>query len=1059
MNKRFLSLTVGLSIIIGCTVHKMQQQNKSADVVATTQEPDDDSQYSGALFNANIRSTAARTPEEERLGFKLPAGFEIQLYASEPDIGKPLNIAFDAKGRMWVTQSFEYPFPAEAPNKGKDRLTILEDTDHDGKADRFTHFNDTLNIPIGILPLNDGAIAYSIPSVTKFTDTNGDGVVDKQNALYTGFGHTDTHGMVNNFVRGYDGWVYSDHGFTNNSVISGSDGHSISMTSGNTFRFRIDGSRVEQHTYGRVNPFGLAYDERGYLYSTDCHTSPLYQLIMGGDYPSFGKTTKMGFAPDMKRLENETTALAGLAYYADVQFPEQYRNDFYMGDVVASKVYRNSYTNKGSTPVGKKETDFLKSKDPWFRPVDVKLGPDGALYIADFYNSIIGHYEVPLDDPHRDKTRGRIWRITYKGQHNAVQDWTAATVNELLSALDMQNIAVRMAVTDQLSDRIGMRSVKPLKALLNKKSTSATKYIHALWILHRLNAVDAKTIKRSAASTDPLIRLHTMRILLEQKPSEANRQIILIGILDKDPHVERAAVEDLVNYPDMRSLEALLVARSEMPAYDTHLVYTARLCIKNLLLHEELMRQVAAREWKKLDASYIADVLVAVPSAESAAFLFRFISNNPVPGNLTVAYGHIAEFIPEGQLAAVIANGRQEKADIERALLAFEPSLAIEYEFLIFSGIQQGIARRGGKVPAELQAWGIQLAEGILAKYPAETRVRASDLVKQKFAIGVAGDYKVRSLEPKVKQFLEPGSATDMDTKASALRALLKIDPERNADVVTRLLEDPNSTLEFKIRVANVLGDLTGSTGASLQPVLTRINNVLADVKDAPPALQSAIVTSLASSSEGKDLVFAKVRQGQIFSRVLVEPKVGERVLFNSSPKQKKEYDELTANVEPVNTDRDKAINMMMGLYNSSSKENKIPSLDEGHVVFVQNCSPCHKIGTEGRNIGPNLDGVSKWRPNALATKIIDPNRNISEAFRTYTIKLKDGKVLSGLYRRDEGAIMVFADASGQEFNVAKNDVAERTASKLTLMPDNFRNKLSQTEFNAVINYLLNHKN
>jgi putative heme-binding domain-containing protein len=1047
MNKRLLSLAAGLSVLIiaGCAIRQIQQQSKSANVITTTQEPDDDSQYSGALFNANIRSTAARTPEEERLGFKLPPGFEIQLYASEPDIGKPLNIAFDAKGRMWVTQSFEYPFPAEAPNKGKDRLTILEDTDHDGKADRFIHFNDTLNIPIGVLPLNDGAIAYSIPSVIRFADLNGDGVADKQKTLFAGFGHTDTHGMVNNFVRGYDGWVYSDHGFTNTSAISGTDGHSISMTSGNTFRFRIDGSRVEQHTYGRVNPFGLAFDERGYLYSTDCHTSPLYQLIMGGDYPSFGKTTKMGFAPDMKRLENETTALAGLAYYGDVQFPEEYRNDFYMGDVVASKVYRNSYTNKGSTPVGKKETDFMKSKDPWFRPVDVKLGPDGALYIADFYNSIIGHYEVPLDDPHRDKTRGRIWRITYKGQHNAVKDWTAATVDELLSALDMQNIAVRMAATDQLSDRIGMSSVKPLKAALNKKSTSSIKYIHALWILHRLDALDAKILKQSAASTDPLIRLHTMRILLERKPDESNYNLILNAVKDKDPHVERAAIEDLVNYPNMTSLEAILAARVGIPVYDTHMEYTARLCVKNLLLHHELMQQVLAKDWKQQDAANIADVLVAVPSAESALFLSRYIQSNPIPGNTSTVYEQLGEFMPADQIAKVITDARQRKADVES-------------EFIVWTAIQQGLARRGVKETPELQAWGIQLAEGLLTKYPATTKAKAAELVKQKFAIVIAGDYKVHTLEPKVKQFLEAGSNADPDTKASALRALLKIDPERNIDVVTKLLEDPNSTLEFKIKIANVLGDLTGSTGASLQPVLARANKVLADIKDAPPALQSAIVTSLASSPEGKDLVFAKVRQGQIFSRVLVEPRVGERILFNSSAKQKREYAELTANVEPVNVDRDKAINMMMGLYNTSSKENKLPALEEGHAVFVQNCAPCHKIGTEGGNIGPNLDGVSKWGPNALATKIIDPNRNISEAFRNYTLKLKDGKVLSGLYRRDEGAIMVFADASGQEFNVAKNDVAERTASKFTLMPDNFRNKLSQTEFNAIVNYLINHK-
>ncbi len=202
-NISILSVAIGLLLATAC-------KDKKAGAAQ------DDARYSGSNFTANIRTTNARTPEEERLGFKLPPGFEIQLYASEPDIGKPINLAFDAKGRMWVTQSFEYPFPA-VPGKGKDHLTILEDTDGDGKADRITNFADTLNIPIGILPMNDGAIAYSIPNVYRFTDANGDGKADHAKTLLGPFKHKDTHGMINNFVRGYDGWIHAN--ITNRDTI------------------------------------------------------------------------------------------------------------------------------------------------------------------------------------------------------------------------------------------------------------------------------------------------------------------------------------------------------------------------------------------------------------------------------------------------------------------------------------------------------------------------------------------------------------------------------------------------------------------------------------------------------------------------------------------------------------------------------------------------------------------------------------------------------------------------------------------------------------------------
>jgi putative heme-binding domain-containing protein len=124
-------------------------------------------------------------------------------------------------------------------------------------------------------------------------------------------------------------------------------------------------------------------------------------------------------------------------------------------------------------------------------------------------------------------------------------------------------------------------------------------------------------------------------------------------------------------------------------------------------------------------------------------------------------------------------------------------------------------------------------------------------------------------------------------------------------------------------------------------------------------------------------------------------------------------------------------------------------------MVFKQNCSACHAIGNEGGAIGPQLDGVGKWGPRALAEKILDPNRNVSEAFRNYTITLKDGKVMSGLFRREEGEVIVLADVSGKEFSVPKNDIAEQKASKYTLMPDHFGDVLSQEEFSSLLQYLL----
>lgn len=997
----------------------------------TEMDEADAERFNGQKFREHIRSTEALTPEDERKGFVLPEGFEIELYASEPDIGKPINITFDARGRMWVTQSFEYPFPA-TPGNGSDRITILEDTDHDGKADKFLHFSDTLNIPIGIYPVLDGAVAYSIPNVYRFTDSDGDGKADSERTLLGPFQHRDTHGMVNNFIRGYDGWINACHGFTNRSTVAGADGDSITMISGNTFRFRPDGSRVEHITHGRINPFGLAYDELGYLYSTDCHTSPLYQLIRGGDYTQWGKEEGMGFAPDMKPLEKEATALAGIAYYADQLFPEKYRSNFYIGDAVASRVYRNSFTFKESTPIGKLEEEFVLSDDPWFRPVDIKLGPDGALYIADFYNSIIGHYEVPLDHPKRDKIRGRIWRITYKGKSNDLKDLTTASTEDLIAALDHDNLVIRFAASDQLTDRIGKAAVQPLMDVIHDENASGRHYIHALWVLHRLDALPVDQIKRSATAKDPLIRLHTMRILLERDLDAATFfDLVSKATGDTDPHVKRAATELLVKFPQMSALDKALEERGSVPKDDSHQLYTTRLVLRNLLRNEGLMKEVVSKEWKGETARYLTDVIVGVPSSDAAVFLSRHIKDSDWQGDrLSRLYEHLARYIPASGLENVIGMARDTKEN------------DVDFQYLAFKGIQQGIARRGAKESPQIRAWGINVANALLEKYPATRKDPNADIVaKQKFAAELAGKYKIRDLESGLLAFFRPDNHADVEAKVSALRSLLILDTNKHAALAGQILNDTVPS-QFKNRVASMLGDFSGPS----------INKVLGQVRNAPPDLQSAIVMSLAATPEGKNIIFRKVKNGELLPRTLIEPKVEERIMLNISPKQQEELKSITAKLEPISKERQTLITTRYLAFTTLSER---PPIDSGKMVFRQNCSTCHSIQHEGGSIGPQLDGVGKWGARALAEKILDPNRNVSESFRNYTIRLKDGKILSGLFRREEGEVIVFADVTGKEFSVPKNQIAEQKASKYTLMPDHFGNVLSQDEFNALVTYLL----
>src|SRR6185369_4809566 len=251
----------------------------------------------------------------------------------------------------------------------------------------------------------------------------------------------------------------------------------ITIQSGNTYRIRPDGSHIEQFTHGQVNPFGLCIDPLGNLYSADCHSQPIYQLLRGAYDPSFEKGHDgLGFGPTMIENYRGSTAIAGIVWYAADHFPAAYQGSAYVGDVVTNRINRFALTWHGASPRATQH-DFLKSDDLWFRPVDIKLGPDGAIYVADFYNRIIGHYEVPLNHPGRDRERGRIWRIVYRGNKDKISspqdfDFSKSGAGDLIGYLAHPNIAVRMLAMNELSDRLGQTAVEPVKQMLRVQSSS-----------------------------------------------------------------------------------------------------------------------------------------------------------------------------------------------------------------------------------------------------------------------------------------------------------------------------------------------------------------------------------------------------------------------------------------------------------------------------------------------------------------------------------------------------------------------------------------------------------
>ena len=992
------------------------------------------SAVAGTTARATQADSGWRSPEAERAALRVPPGFEVQLVAAEPEIDKPMNLAFDARGRLWVTHSREYPIAAAA-GAGRDRVSILEDTTGDGRADRITTFADSLNIPIGIAPMRDGAIVYGIPNVYRMFDRDGDGRAEERRVLYGPFDYDDTHGMVNSLLRGYDGWIHAGHGFSNRSAVAGADGDTVRMTSGNTFRFRDDGGRVEQLTWGRVNPFGMFLDRFGYFYSSDSHTKPIYQPIRGAEYPHFGRLpTGIGWGPTMMEHLHGSTAIAGVVLYEADHFPAAYRDNFFGGNVVTSRINRNTLRWHGSSPEAVEQPDFLVSDDPNFRPVDVELGPDGALYVADFYNPIIGHYEFPLDDPRRDRRSGRIWRIVYTGRDAGAparaprRDWTRATTPQLVTDLAHANAIVRLLATNELTDRGGPAVVEAVRRLADRRGATPEQRSLALWILRRLDALPADRLLTAVRDREELVRVHALRILADERTlADAGRALAQAALRDTSPHVRRAAVEVLGRHPAWSAVQPLLALRRGVPADDTHLLHTVRVALRDHLRDRAIFDRVRAGAWDETDSRAIADAASGIPRVDAARLLLAHIARTSEPRERMIHYlRHIGRHAPAAELAPL--------AGMVQRTVPNEMDLQIDLHEIA----RAGITERGEAPPEPMRAW----SESLVAHYldPAYGAGMKPDDVsfRRQQAARIAGELRIRAAEPALLALFADAKAAP-PARVAAGRALLSIDRARHVALVGGALSDAASPPALR-------EELVGALAASAPEGLP----YLARAADAPSArVRERVAFALAGSPAGAQLLLDAVRAGRVSASAVADPTLRERLVAGKPEAIRTAVSELARSDSANDAARQQRIDAITRRFDP-----RAASAEQGARVFAANCAACHAVRGQGGQVGPQLDGVGHRAPTDLLAKVLAPNRSVAPAFRYETVIMKNGDVFTGLYRREQGVSLAFTDRDGKEVSVPKSQIAERRQTPFTLMPSNFMEVVPERELHDLVAYL-----
>ncbi len=488
------------------------------------------------------------SPEEEKAAFTLPPGFEIELVASEDianGIGKFVPLAFDQHGALWTTTALEYPVdgnenPAAADalyaSKAKDKVLIFDRDPKSptGLASKPRVFAEGLAIPLGVLPYKNGCYVQHGHDIAFLEDTDGDGKADKRTVILTGFGVQDSHLFPHQFMRAPGGWIWMAQGAFNYGKVAqpGHEKDAVQFDQTRMAKFRPDGSGFDITSNGPCNIWGLVLNGEGEAFIQEANDFgyPVMPFHEYANYPGCSDRQWKSYAPEFPGtpgIPMGGTGLSGLALtdkwtgesttasnkpktqtsgvapstagsvnisslttgrVAPSTFPEQWCDTMLIANPITRRINAIKMHRDGPRWALEKLPDFVASSDEWFRPVAITIGPDGCLYIVDWYNKIISHNEVPRNHPERDKTRGRIWRVKATAQQPFdVPDFTKATGDELLAKLGGPSLAQSHLAWQALADGKDKGVAMKLRGIVEDKGASAARRIQALWALVGLN--------------------------------------------------------------------------------------------------------------------------------------------------------------------------------------------------------------------------------------------------------------------------------------------------------------------------------------------------------------------------------------------------------------------------------------------------------------------------------------------------------------------------------------------------------------------------------------------
>jgi putative heme-binding domain-containing protein len=948
-------------------------------------------------------------PETELKSFQVADGYEVNLFASEKDgIVKPLQIRFDPKGRLWVSCGQSYPQlkPGEVAD---DSIVILEDRDGDGRADHSTTFVRGLNMPMG-LELGKGGVYVGENGQIIHLQNDND-KAGERTVLFKGFYAGDSHQNINSFVWGPGGEMMFCQGLHVVAHVETPWGIE-KLDKAGVWRLREKRGRLDPFLgddMGPQNPYGVVFDDYGQPIMVAGNGQGVYYMV-----PAMIRTRHF---QQYGQIWTKTFKLAGADIIETAAMPDNVQGVMVSGGFLQNSVYWFQILDDGSGFRVKDLPVLILSRSPAFRAVDVRMGPDGAIYIADWYNPIIGHYQASFRHPDRDKAHGRIWRVTARGRASVkAPNLTAMTTSELLDQLKSSERWPRVQSRRLLADRPAEEVLAATAAWLLTLDPADPVYgrllIEAIGIYETFETLEPGLLKKMLHSPDYRVRAYATRVVgswNDRLPDALD--LLAERAADEHPRVRLEAVVAASYVPDARAVEvASIVADRPMDRFLTHALIQA--------VHALKPYWKPAFDAGRLSFGNRADRLQAVMRADGSkdvlAQLVTLLKN-----------GTLSEETKANALVLLASIGGPEELGLVLAE-AFKPgqtalSLRVLNELAANARAKKSVPPGG---PELLQ----QLMKG-----------KDNSTLWPGF-LTLAGLWRVEALHDSVIVMAEADTGPESLYRA-ALESLADYGETKDVNVLVNVAAS-GSGFRFRSRAAIALSRL------DLKKAALAAARILANDGGETDSLVTAFL-----ARQGGSEALAEALGG-----VTLPPdtaKLGLRAL-STAGRQDEALRTVLSSAAGISS---KAIEYNVDYVKALGQE-ALTQGDpaRGEKVFrgtITNCFSCHAIGAAGGRVGPDLSAVGAGLPiDMIVESVLWPNRQVKEGYNTTAVLTKNDQIFQGFHASEDKQTLILRDPAKDE--LIRIPIADIRARKEigSVMPEGLTNGLTREELRNLIRFL-----